>query len=158
MEFESTFLKENFPDDTERRPVPQYIAEGETHQDNPLGERGKLYPLYCQSNHPKWRIHAEHDDISWLREIPTCKVKGVDGYLYEPIWINPSEAEKRGIKNGDIIGMYNERGMVLGGAYVTERIRPGVAYQDHGARVDYLIVRPGQRTRASSSIVAARIT
>jgi len=81
-------------------------------------------------------VHAEHDDVSWLREIPTCKVKGIDGYLYEPIWIHPSEAEKRGIKNGDIIGMYNDRGMVLGGAYVTERIRPGIAYQDHGARVD----------------------
>ena len=66
----------------------------------------------------------------------TCKVRGWDGYMYEPVWIHPSEAEKRGIKQGDIIGMYNERGMVLGGAYVTERIMPGVAYQDHGARVD----------------------
>jgi trimethylamine-N-oxide reductase (cytochrome c) len=35
--------------------------------------------------------------------------------------------------------MYNERGMVLGGAYVTERIMPGVAYQDHGARVDPIV-------------------
>jgi trimethylamine-N-oxide reductase (cytochrome c) len=32
--------------------------------------------------------------------------------------------------------------MVLGGAYVTERIRPGVAYQDHGARVDPIIMGP----------------
>lgn len=136
LEYESTFLAENFPDDNERPPVPHWIPEGETHQENPLGEKGKLYPLLCQSNHGRWRVHAEHDDVSWLREIPTCKVKGIDGYLYEPIWIHPSEAEKRGIKNGDIIGMYNDRGMVLGGAYVTERIRPGVAYQDHGARMD----------------------
>ena len=45
LEYESTFLKENFPDDNERPPVPHYIPEGETHQDNHLGERGKMYPL-----------------------------------------------------------------------------------------------------------------
>jgi anaerobic selenocysteine-containing dehydrogenase len=32
--------------------------------------------------------------------------------------------------------LYNERGIVLGGAYVTERLRPGVVYVDHGARHD----------------------
>jgi molybdopterin guanine dinucleotide-containing S/N-oxide reductase-like protein len=142
LEYESSFLKENFPDDEERPPVPHWIPEGETHQDNPLGERGEKYPLLCQSNHGRWKVHAEHDDISWLREIPTCKIKGIDGYMYEPIWLHPTEAEKRGIKNGDIIGMYNERGMVLGGAYVTERIMPGVAYQDHGARVDQIVSDP----------------
>ncbi len=142
LEFELTFLKENFPDDEERRPVPQYMEDGETHQEYHLGERGASYPLLCQSNHPRWRCHAEHDDISWLREIPSCKVKGADGYMYEPIWIHPSEAEKRGIKNGDIIWMYNERGKVMGGAFVTERVRPGVAYQDHGARVDYIYNDP----------------
>jgi len=142
LEYESSFIKENFPDDDERPPVPHWIPEGETHQDNFLGERAKLYPLLCQSNHGRWRVHAEHDDVSWLREIPTCKVKGIDGYMYEPIWLHPSEAEKRGIKEGDIVGMYNERGMVLGGAIVTERIMPGVAYQDHGARMDPIVDDP----------------
>ena len=36
----------------------------------------------------------------------------------------------------DLVKMFNERGIVLGGAYVTERIMPGVTYQDHGARGD----------------------
>lgn len=142
LEYESSFLLENFPDDDERPPVPHWIPEGETHQDNPLGQRGEKYPLLCQSNHGRWKVHAEHDDVSWLREIPTCKVKGIDGYMYEPIWLHPLEAEKRGIKDGDIVGMYNERGMVLGGAIVTERIMPGVAYQDHGARMDPIVDDP----------------
>lgn len=142
LEFESTFLKENFPDDEERPPVPRWIPEGKTHNENPLGERGKQYPLLVISNHGRWKVHAEHDDISWLREIPTCKIKGIDGYMYEPMWIHPIEAEKRGIKTGDIIGMYNERGMVLGGAYVTERIIPGAVYQDHGARADPIVADP----------------
>ena len=34
------------------------------------------YPLLVLSNHPRWRCHANHDDITWLREIETCKVAG----------------------------------------------------------------------------------
>ena len=34
------------------------------------------YPLLVLSNHPRWRCHANHDDITWLREIATCKVGG----------------------------------------------------------------------------------
>lgn len=78
----------------------------------------------------------------------TCKVKGPDGYLYEPLWMHPSTAEKRGIKNGDIVKAYNERGGVLGGAIVWERIMPGVAYMDHGARVDW--IDPGKLDRGGA--------
>jgi len=97
------------------------------------------------SNHGRWRTHAQCDDISWGREAPTCKVKGPDGYMYEPLWINPKTATDRGIKSGDIVKVYNERGTVLGGAYVTERLMPGVAYIDHGARCDPII--PGELDR-----------
>ena len=78
------------------------------------------------SNHPRWSVHSQHDDITWLREIETCKVTGPDGYQYQPVWLHPSDAEQRGIKHGDIVSIFNERGTVLGGAYVTERIMPGV--------------------------------
>ena len=107
------------------------------------------------SNHGRWRVHAMCDDISWTREAPTCKVKGPDGYMYEPLWIHPSDAEKRGIRDGDIIRVYNERGAVLGGAYVTERIMPGVAYMDHGARCDWII--PGKLDRGGAiNLIAPR--
>ena len=49
--------------------------------------------------------------------------------------------------------MYNERGTVLGGAYVTERIIPGAAYQDHGARVDPIV--PGRIDRGGSNNLIA---
>ena len=91
------------------------------------------------SNHPRWRVHAQHDDITWTREIPTCKVVGWDGYKYEPLWLHPSTAGERGIKDGDIVRAYNERGSVLCGAKVWERMMPGVSYVDHGARVDWII-------------------
>ena len=62
------------------------------------------------------------DDITWFREIETCKVKGPDGYLYEPVWINPVDARAHGIATGDVVRIFNDRGWVLGGAYVLSLI------------------------------------
>jgi trimethylamine-N-oxide reductase (cytochrome c) len=148
LEFYSARLAENFPDDKERPPIPKWIEKSEWHDERISGDRAKKYPLLQMSNHGRWRLHAEHDDISWTREIPTCKVKGWDGYMYEPLWIHPSTAEARGIKDRDIVKAYNERGAVLCGARVWERIMPGVSYVDHGARVDWII--PGELDRGGA--------
>jgi len=160
LEFECQDLKDNFPDDKERPPVAHWIiggpaAQGWTHDESLWGERAKKYTLLLITNHPRWRVHAQYDDITWLREIPTCKVKGPDGYMYEPIWINPVDAAKRGIQNGDIVKMYNDRGAVLGGAIVWDRIIAGAVYQDHGARLDEII--PGELDRGGSNNVIAPV-
>jgi molybdopterin guanine dinucleotide-containing S/N-oxide reductase-like protein len=149
LEFYSQPLATHFPEDTERPPVPKWIENSETHNERCSAEKAKKYPLLIVSNHPRWRMHAQCDDISWTREIPTCKIKGWDGYLYEPLWINPQDAAKRGIRQGDIVKIHNERGIVLGGAYVTERIKPGAVSQDHGARCDWII--PGQLDRGGAN-------
>ncbi|NLO27067.1 MAG: molybdopterin-dependent oxidoreductase [Actinobacteria bacterium] len=145
LEYSCTALEEHFPDDPERPPVAQWIETGESHDERLSSERTKDYPLLCMSNHPHWRMHAQADDITWTREIQTMKLKGPDGYMYEPVWIHPSEAKKRGIQFGDLVKIFNERGVVLGGAYVTERVMPQVAYMDHGARWDPII--PGEVDR-----------
>jgi molybdopterin guanine dinucleotide-containing S/N-oxide reductase-like protein len=151
IEFYSERLAKYFPDDKERPPVPAWVAGGPgwTHDESLWGEKCKKYPMLLVSNHPKWRVHVEHDDISWIREIPSCKVKGFDGYLYEPVWINPHDAASRGIENGDIVKIFNERGAVLGGAIVTERVIQGAVSQDHGARLDEII--PGKLDRGGSN-------
>jgi molybdopterin guanine dinucleotide-containing S/N-oxide reductase-like protein len=136
IEFSATQLSRYFPDDQERPPVPHWIPYGKSQQESRLHARAKEYPLLLVSNHSKWRVHAEHDDISWIREIQMCKVKGPDGYLYEPVWIHPLDAAARGIKDGDVVRIFNERGAILGGVFVTERIIPGAVSQDHGARHD----------------------
>ena len=113
------------------------------------------------TNHPRWRVHANCDDIPWLREIEnTGKVIGPDGYSYEPLWINPLDAERYGLKDGDIAALFNERGSVLGGVYVTERIMPGALYQDHGARVDAIVRGTGglDRGGANNLICPSAIT
>jgi molybdopterin guanine dinucleotide-containing S/N-oxide reductase-like protein len=136
LEFYSERLAQNFPYDSERPPSPQWIEKGDTHDDRRSSDRARIFPLLVVSNHPRWRMHAQCDDISWVRELPTCKVTGSDGYKYEPVWINPADAESRGIKSGDIVKLINELGIVLAGADVTERIMPGVIHIDHGARID----------------------
>jgi molybdopterin guanine dinucleotide-containing S/N-oxide reductase-like protein len=144
LEFYSQKLADSFPDDEERPPIPKWIEKGPSHDERLSSERAKKYPLLLMSNHGRWRTHAQNDDITWTREIPTCKVKGWDGYMYEPAWINPKDAEKRGIKSGNIVKLYNERGIVLGGAIVWERIMPGVVSQDHGARADMIATGPDE--------------
>jgi trimethylamine-N-oxide reductase (cytochrome c) len=105
----------------------------------PFQRAREEYPLLCMSNHGRWRVHAQCDDVIWTREVETMKIRAKDGYQYEPVWINPKEAETRGIKHGDIVKVFNERGIVLCGAYVTERLIEQVCYVDHGARLDPII-------------------
>ncbi len=158
LEFYSERLAKNFPHDKERPPIPKWIEKSAMHDERLSSHRAKIFPLLLMSNHGRWRVHAQCDDITWTREAPTCKVTGPDGYKYEPLWIHPSEAEKRGIKHGDIVKIFNERGIVLAGAYVTERLRPGVVYIDHGARSD--AIKPGEIERggAINTISPAGIT
>jgi anaerobic selenocysteine-containing dehydrogenase len=148
LEYSSSALESHFPDDPERPPVAGWIEKGESHDERLSSGRTGKYPLLCMSNHPRWRMHAQGDDITWTREFPTMKIKGPDGYLYEPVWLNTKEAASRRIKHGDLVKIYNERGIVLGGAYVTERLIDRVAYMDHGSRWDPII--PGKLDRGGA--------
>ncbi len=148
LEFYSQRLADHFPGDEERPPIPKWIDRGPSHDERHSGDRAKLYPYLVVSNHPRWRVHSQHDDMQWLREIETCKIVGPDGYGYQTAWIHPVDADKHGIAHGDVMKVYNERGAVLLGAYVTERIMPGVISVDHGARYDPIV--PGELERGGA--------
>jgi len=150
FEFECQDLLEAFPDDRERPPLAHYITGGPDwwHDESLYGERAKKYTMLVITNHPRWRLHSQHDDNTWLREIQTCKVTGPDGYKYEPAWLNPVDAAKRNIVTGDIVKIFNERGTILAGAIVMERVIAGAVYIDHGARLDEII--PTQLDRGGS--------
>jgi anaerobic dimethyl sulfoxide reductase subunit A len=60
--------------------------------------------------------------VAWLKEVEPHRV-----------WINPIDAEPRGIKDGDEVHVYNERGRVAIRAWLTERIIPGVVSIFEGA-------------------------
>ena len=56
-----------------------------------------------------------------------------DGYYWHPARLHPAEADARGIKTGDIVRLYNDRGAVLCIAEVTERMRKGVVHSYYGS-------------------------
>jgi trimethylamine-N-oxide reductase (cytochrome c) len=72
--------------------------------------------------------------------------------MYEPLWINPQDSLHRGIQNGDILKVFNERGIVLCGALVIERIIPGAVYVDQGARTDFIVPKKIDRCGAINLI------
>jgi trimethylamine-N-oxide reductase (cytochrome c) len=158
LEFYSEALAENFPDDDERLPYPRFLPYGDSHQESLLHPRSEKYPYLIVSNHPRWRVHAQLDDISWLREIETCKITGPDGYQYQTVWIHPIDADAKGVRHGDIVRIFNDRGWVLGGAYVTERIIPGAISQDHRARLDTIEAGVSDRSGANNLICPAKVT
>ncbi len=130
IEFVSRSLTEHFPDDEERPPMPRYIPSWEGH----TSKMAKKYPLQLISPHPRFSYHTQHDaHVPWLGEIPGHRILK-DGYSWRTVRIHPLDADARGIKDGDIIKMYNDRGAVLGIAQVTERVRPGVihSYESSG--------------------------
>ena len=135
IEFYSQRLAKQFPDDKEMPPVPHYIQPPE---DKLAGK----YPLIVESTHPRYRFHTQHGDNAWLNEIEDGFVIHVNGYPYYTVWINPKDASARGIKYGDIVRTYNDRGQMLGAAFVTERMMPGVIRCPDGGWYDP--IEPGK--------------
>lgn len=108
-------------------PIPRYI-EPKDGRNSPIAEK---YPLVGFFPHPKFRFHTMLENVTWLRELH--KMEGPDGREHEPIWINPMDAAARGIKHGDIVMAFNDKGKLLAGAYVTGRTKPGVVRLCYGA-------------------------
>ncbi|KTE92437.1 hypothetical protein AT727_19835, partial [Desulfitobacterium hafniense] len=77
----------------ERLPV-LFEPPTEAWHENPLF---KKYPFVLVQEHTRWRTHTQWGHAPWLRELDP-----------EPIVkINPLDAEPRGIKNGDIVRVFN---------------------------------------------------
>ena len=105
-----------------------------------LGGPTTKYPLHIDSSHPKYRLHSQLCGTA-LRA--TYAIAG-----REPCWINPEDAKTRGIADGDIVRVFNDRGQILAGARITEEIRPGVIRINEGGWFDPVDPRlPGSLDR-----------
>jgi anaerobic dimethyl sulfoxide reductase subunit A len=98
--------------------VPTYMETWESLNDPLAGK----YPLQLITPHFKRRAHSQFDNLPWLRELQT-----------QAITINTVDAEPRGIRQGDLVRVFNDRGEVRIPAKVTERIMPGVVALPQGA-------------------------
>jgi len=84
----------------------------------------KKYPLMLLSPHCRYRVHYLFWDHPWLRD-----------HIYRHrVWISPTDARVRGIKDDDMVLVYNDRGKVIMPAYVTSRIMPGIVAIHHGGK------------------------
>jgi trimethylamine-N-oxide reductase (cytochrome c) len=93
------------------------------------------YPLQLISPHPAFRLHSQ-----------MCNTKIRDKYTVkdrEPVIINDKDAAARGIADGDIVRLFNERGQVLAGAIVTPDILQGTICLHEGAWYDP--AKPGEK-------------
>ncbi len=52
------------------------------------------------------------------------------------VWLNSEDARARGIRNGDRVRIYNDRGELVSEAYVSDKIMQGVACLEAGAWYD----------------------
>jgi len=142
IEFESQSLKRFDPNDDERPPVTKYIPSWEGHHTKELYDK---YPLQLISPHPTYSFHTMYDAKGcWINEIPEHRVKAKDGYYYWVIRINPEDARKRGIKEGDIVKAYNDRGIVLLAAQVTGRVPTGVVHSYESCAIYEPTGEPGE--------------
>ncbi|TNV19380.1 dimethyl sulfoxide reductase subunit A [Buttiauxella sp. B2] len=80
------------------------------------------YPLQLFGFHYKARTHSSYGNIDVLKA--ACR---------QEVWINPIDAQKRGITNGDMVRVFNGRGELRIPAKVTPRIMPGVTAMGQGA-------------------------
>ena len=150
IEFESSSLKKFDPEDEERPLIPKYIPSWEGHHTTRLYTK---YPLQLISPHPRFSFHTMGDaKESWINEIKDHRVLKEDGYYYWIIRINSKDAKERGIKENDLVKVFNDRGAVICAAQVTERVPPGTVHS-YESSADYdPMGKPGESTDRNGCI------
>ena len=88
-----------------------------------MADVNETYPLLFSTWKAKNQFHSRYQVIEELQQ--ACR---------HCLWINPIDAESRGIQNGDTLRVFNDRGEVQIMARVTSRIMPGVVGMPHAHR------------------------
>jgi len=97
--------------------VPIHFRTVEGPED-PLREK---YPLQMVGYHTKRRCHSIHDQNPLMEELDP-----------PAIWLHPVDANNRSIADGEIVEVFNDRGVVRLPAKVTDRIVQGVCAMSQG--------------------------
>lgn len=86
------------------------------------------FPLQLIANQPSTRLHSQLD---FGATSLAAKIRG-----REPVRLHPHDAAARGIRDGDIVRLYNDRGACLAGVVLTHALRPGCVQLATGAWYD----------------------
>lgn len=93
-----------------------------------LGADTSHFSLHMISGQPATRLHSQLDEGSYSKSM---KVQG-----REPILMHPDDAQERGIKDGDVVIVFNNRGQCLAGAKITHDICKNTVFLWTGAWYD----------------------
>ncbi|EHR6001614.1 trimethylamine-N-oxide reductase TorA [Vibrio parahaemolyticus] len=102
---------------------PMWFEKSERSHGGPGSDK---YPFWLQSCHPDKRLHSQMCESEEFRA--TYAVQG-----REPVYINPIDAKAKGIKDGDLVRVFNGRGQLLAGAVLTDSYPRGVIRIEEGA-------------------------
>ncbi len=139
FEFVSESLLYWAPDDETRTPVATYKHSWEGHH----SIKARKYPFHLISPHPRFDYHTQHNSSTpWLWEIPENR-KYINGNPYMIARIHPNRATEKGIRDGDLMLLFNERGSVLCVARVTYRVEENTIHA-YGSSGIYNPVVPGE--------------
>ena len=93
-----------------------------------LGMKDKPAKFHLLSLHPLDRLHSQQSNTSNRKRYAVAD--------REPVLINTEDAKELGIKQGDLVRVYNARGEILAGANVSGDIMRGVVQIFEGAWYD----------------------
>ena len=93
-----------------------------------LGMKEKPAKFHLLSLHPLDRLHSQQSNTSNRKRYAVAD--------REPVLINTEDAKELGIKQGDLVRVYNARGEILAGANVSDDIMRGVVQIFEGAWYD----------------------
>ena len=102
--------------------IPKWIEPFES-LNHPLREK---YPFHLITPHPRNRTHSIFHNVAILRETSD-----------QEITINTADAKRLGVRSGDKVEVWNDRGRLVVPVYVSQRCYPGVVIIHEGAWVDF---------------------
>lgn len=86
------------------------------------GSASGPYPLHFLTPNTKNRIHSQFGNLTMVREVsgPYCLI------------LNPADAAKRGIRHGDSVRVFNDRGSLHAPARIDFGLKPGCVAMTNG--------------------------
>lgn len=102
-------------------PIPTWIPPREGRHE----PRAVQYPLQLCTPHSRARTHSIHHNQELLHKLDP-----------QQVWISPADAAARGIRDGDEVRVFNDRGTVRIRAHVSDAMMPGVVALSEGAWFD----------------------
>ena len=107
----------------------------------------RRFRLQLVANQPRSRLHSQLDVGAHSQSL---KIAG-----REPVRLHPADAAARGLRNGDLVRIFNDRGACLAGLAVDEAVRPGVAQLSTGAWYDPDPANPGFCRHGNPNVLTA---